>query len=50
MRQIPKLNFPIEKIGVALMYNDRLTRMIERDLLYSYINTFGDSPPLNYKL
>lgn len=50
MRQIPKLNFPIEKIGVALMYTDRLTRMIERDLLYSYINTFGDSPPLNYKI
>lgn len=50
LRQIPRLHRPRTKLGVALMFTRRLTRAIERDLLYSYINSFGEMPPLNYKL
>lgn len=50
LRQIRRLNHPRERLGVALMFTGRLTRAIERDLLHAYINSFGEMPPLNYKL
>lgn len=50
LRQITRLDYPEEKLGVALMFTGRHTRSIERDLLNAYINSFGDTPPLNYRL
>ena len=50
LRLISRLDYPREKLGVALMSTGKLTRAIERDLLYAYINSFGEMPPLNYRL
>jgi hypothetical protein len=50
LKQIPILNFPLNKLGVALLFTGRDTTGVERDLIYAYINSFGEMPPLNYKL
>jgi hypothetical protein len=50
LRQITKLDYPTEKLGIALLFTSRHTRGVERDLLHAYINSFGDTPPLNYRL
>jgi hypothetical protein len=50
LRQIPILNFPLNKLGVALLFTDRDTTGVERDLIHAYMNSFGDTPPLNYRL
>ncbi|WP_156527877.1 hypothetical protein [Bradyrhizobium stylosanthis] len=50
LRQLRALDFPEEKLGVALMFTGRHTRSVERDLLHAYINSFGEMPPLNYRL
>jgi len=50
LRQIPRLNYPPEQLGIALMFTGRHTRGGERDLVRAYMNSFGDTPPLNYKL
>lgn len=49
LRTIWRLNYPIARLGVALLLTGNNTRSIERDLILAYINTFGDTPPLNYK-
>jgi len=50
LRQITGLNYPEAKLGIALLFTGSLTKSIERDLLWAYMNTFGDTPPLNYRL
>lgn len=50
LRQIPILDFPLNKLGVALLFTGRHTTCVERDLIHAYMNSFGDSPPLNYRL
>jgi hypothetical protein len=50
LRRIRRLDYPAEKLAVALMFTDRLTKAIESDLLHAYINSFGEMPPLNYRL
>jgi hypothetical protein len=50
MRQIPHLNYLLKKIGIALLFTVRDTRGVEGDLIRAYMNSFGDTPPLNYKL
>jgi hypothetical protein len=50
LRQITGLNYPAAKLGVALLFTGAHTKSIERDLLWAYMNTFGDTPPLNYRL
>ncbi len=40
--------FPIEKLGVAVLSTGARTyKMIEEDLVRAYLNSFGDTPPLN---
>jgi hypothetical protein len=50
LRRIPLLNYPSNKLGVALLFTGRDTSGVERDLIHAYMNSFGDTPPLNYKL
>ena len=50
LRRIRRLDYPPEKLGVAVMFTGRSTRGVERDLLSAYINSFGEMPPLNYRL
>jgi hypothetical protein len=50
LRQITGLNYPVAKLGVALLFTGARTKDIEHDLLWAYMNTFGDTPPLNYRL
>ncbi len=50
LRSIPVLKMPPEKLAVAVLFTGRSTRGVESDLLQAYMNTFGDTPPLNYKL
>jgi hypothetical protein len=50
LRQIPTLDFPLNKLGVALLFTGRDTTCVERDLIHAYMNSFGDAPPLNYRL
>ena len=49
LRKIPVLNYPPNKLAVALCFTDPLTNLIEQHLIYAYINSFGEMPPLNYK-
>jgi hypothetical protein len=50
LRQIPILNFPVNKLGVAFLFTGSHTTGVERDLIHAYMNSFGDTPPLNYRL
>jgi hypothetical protein len=50
LRQIPILDYPSNKLAVALLFTVPQTRMVERHLIEAYINSFGDAPPLNYRL
>jgi hypothetical protein len=50
LRQIPILDFPLNKLGVALLFTIQHTEMVERHLIHAYMNSFGDTPPLNYRL
>jgi len=50
---LPKVlreRFPTEKLAIALLFTGRSTEWIENDLIQAYINSFGDTPPLNYKV
>jgi len=49
-KQISRLSFPSHKLGIALMFTGRDTSGVEKDLIKAYINSFGDAPPLNYRL
>jgi hypothetical protein len=50
LRQITRLDYPPAKLGIALLFTGKSTRSVERDLIHAYINSFGDTPPLNYRL
>jgi hypothetical protein len=50
LRQIRLLDFAPNKLGIALLFTGRDTRGVERDLIRAYMNSFGDAPPLNYRL
>jgi hypothetical protein len=50
LRQISLLDFPPNRLRVALLFTVPQTRMVERHLIEAYINSFGDAPPLNYSL
>ena len=51
LKQIDCLDFYPNKLGIALHFTTLSdTRSVERDLIRAYINSFGDTPPLNYKL
>jgi hypothetical protein len=48
--RISVLDFPLNKLGVALLFTMPHTKMVERHLIHAYMNSFGDAPPLNYRL
>jgi hypothetical protein len=50
LRQIALFEYLPKKLGIALLFTVRDTRGVERDLIRAYMNSFGDTPPLNYKL
>ena len=50
LKKITNLSHPASRLGVALLFTGRDTKSIERDLIWAYINAFGDTPPLNYRL
>jgi hypothetical protein len=50
LKQITLLDYPVKKLGIALLFTGRFTRGVERDLIHAYMNSFGDTPPLNYRL
>jgi len=51
LRQIACLDYFPDKLGIALLFTAVPdTRGVERDLIRAYMNSFGDTPPLNYKL
>lgn len=40
--------FPTNKLAVAVFFTSRyLSTAVEHDLMRAYLNTFGDTPPLN---
>ena len=42
------VNFPMDKLGVAILGTSvRMHEKIEGDLVRAYLNSFGDTPPLN---
>lgn len=44
-----KRRFPLGRLGVGLLFTDvDAEAMVEFDLMRAYLNTFGDTPPLNY--
>jgi hypothetical protein len=52
LRSIPllKLKFSPNKLAIALLFTGRNTRFVESNLIEAYMNSFGDTPPLNYRL
>lgn len=51
LKQIPSIRFSEMKLGVALLFTGvKVRHIVERNLISAYINTFGDAPPLNYRL
>jgi len=46
--EILQSKFPREKLGVAMLFtNPKMHPWIESDLMSAYLNSFGDTPPLN---
>lgn len=45
-----KSGFPSNKLAIALLFTGLKTGMVQNDLIEAYINSFGDTPPLFYKL
>jgi hypothetical protein len=50
LRITPLRQFLPDKLAVSLLFTGTNTARIENDLILAYINTFGDTPPLNYKV
>jgi hypothetical protein len=50
LRRIPALNLPLERLAIAMLFTGRSYTSVEGYLISAYINSFGDTPPLNYKL
>lgn len=44
------MDYPAKKLGIAIMFTGRHTRAVESDLIHAYMNSFGDTPPHNYRL
>ena len=50
LRRVPVLDFPRAKLAISLLFTGTSTRFIEQSLFDAYMKTFGDTPPLNYKI
>jgi hypothetical protein len=50
LRKIPILNYSSNGLAVAVCFTNGKTRkLVEEHLIYAYINSLGEMPPLNYK-
>ena len=49
LKAIPRLKLPPSRLAIALMFTGRFYGGVESDLIKAYMNTFGDTPPLNYR-
>jgi hypothetical protein len=48
LQRMPRLQFPPGTLAIALYFTEvGMCSWIENDLIQAYINSFGDSPPLN---
>ena len=46
--ELLKSTFPSNKLGVSMLFTDVLMHgFVERDIIRAYLNSFGDTPPLN---
>ena len=46
-----KSKYPSNKLGLALLPTGiNMNKHVEKDLIRAYMNSFGDTPPLNYRL
>jgi hypothetical protein len=50
LNQIPLLDFPPARRAIALLSTIQYPKVVERDMLHAYMNSFGDTPPLNYTI
>jgi hypothetical protein len=51
LKQIRCLDYFPKKLGIALLFTSLSdTKSVEKDLIRAYMNSFGDTPPLNYKI
>ena len=48
LRSVPLLKFPSKSLAIAFLFTGLAARAVERDLIRAYMNSFGDTPPLNY--
>jgi hypothetical protein len=42
--------FPEDQLAIALLFTDLTPKFVEGHLLEAYMSSFGDTPPLNYRL
>ena len=50
LRALPGLHIPVSRLAIASLFTGRAIGTIERDLIEAYRNTYGDAPPLNYRV
>jgi hypothetical protein len=50
LRRIHSLDFPDSRLAVSVLFTGRNTQDVERMLIDAYVNSFGDTPPLNYRI
>lgn len=50
LRDTPLLDFPTIKLAVGMLFTGKSTGLVESHLMKAYINSFGDTPPLNYRI
>jgi hypothetical protein len=43
-----KSRFPASRLAISILYTGIKPRFVEGTLIRAYMNTFGDTPPLNY--
>jgi hypothetical protein len=44
------MNLTPSKLAIALLFTETCVEIIEENLVHAYMNTFGDAPPLNYRV
>jgi hypothetical protein len=49
LKTIPLLKRHPKELAIALLFTGPAVRCVEGDLIKAYINSFGDTPPLNYQ-
>jgi hypothetical protein len=49
LNRIPLLDYPTDRLAIALLFTFREFERVEGDLLEAYMNSFGDTPPLNFR-